>query len=100
MRKSGSCAGCRESPVTGCRKPAASPGSRSQPAGHVVLPPYGGRSGGRMPDRACADFRPWLARHPTLSNGTGRRATVANDVLGDMKQLVDRYSSGGRPTRV
>ena len=53
-----------------------------------------------MPGRAVTVFYPGSPATLTLSNGTGRRATVANGVLGDMKQLVNRYSSGGRPARV
>ena len=48
---------------------------------------FGGRPGGRMPGRAITVFDPGSPATLTLSNGTGRRATVANDVLGDMKQF-------------
>ena len=40
---------------------------------------FGGRPGGLMLGRVTAVFRPWLARHPSFSNRTGRRATVANE---------------------
>ena len=52
-----------------------------QPCGKpVVLPPSGGRPGGRKPGRWKCGFLPWLARHPILPVTWDRqRVTVVNE---------------------
>jgi len=87
MRKSGSCAGCRESPATGCRNPltARAPqlfcGARGYPA---IL--AGDQAG------VCPAVRlrfSTLARPPPypFETGPGDEPRWRMNVLGDMEQL-------------
>ena len=79
-------------------KPDTHSGPADFSAGPEVSASAGDQAG--LCPAVCVRFSTLARPPPILSNWTGRRATVANDVLGDMKQLVNRYSSGGRPARV